>query len=235
MISEQIKQELLQYVEPEKAEFYPRFFQTGEGGYAEGDQFIGVRVPNQRRVAKKYFQKISLDELKRLLHDPVHEYRSTALIILVHKFQKAKLDDEQAEIAKFYTSNLDYVNNWDLVDFSADKILGAYLFDKDRSLLYELAESGHLWRQRTAVIATFYFIRQNDFGDTLKLAERLLDHEHHLIHKAVGWMLREIGNRDPVVELEFLEKHYRQMPRTMLRYAIEKFEPKLRQKFLKKT
>ena len=175
-----------------------------------------------------------LDELS-LLHDPVHEYRSTALIILVHKVQKAKLDDEQAEIAKFYTSNLDYVNNWDLVDVSADKILGAYLFDKDRSLLYELAESGHLWRQRTAVIATFYFIRQNDFGDTLKLAERLLDHEHHLIHKAVGWMLREIGNRDPVVELEFLEKHYRQMPRTMLRYAIEKFEPKLRQKFLKKT
>lgn len=232
MISEQITQELLTYVEPEKAEFYPKFFQAEQGGYGKGDQFIGVRVPFQRKVARKYYKTITLDELDSLMHSPVHEFRSTALFVLVNKFQKSKSESEGEQIVSYYLANLDYVNNWDLVDASADKILGTYLFDKDRSLLYELAASNDLWRQRIAVIATFYFIKQNDFGDTLRLAELLMDHEHHLIHKAVGWMLREIGNRDLKTEVVFLEKHHLRMPRTMLRYAIEKFDSNLRRRFL---
>jgi len=232
MISEQITQELLTYVEPEKAEFYPKFFQAEQGGYGKGDQFIGVRVPFQRKVARKYYKTITLDELDSLMHSPVHEFRSTALFVLVNKFQKSKSESEREQIVSYYLANLDYVNNWDLVDASADKILGTYLFDKDRSLLYELAASNDLWRQRIAVIATFYFIKQNDFGDTLRLAELLMDHEHHLIHKAVGWMLREIGNRDLKTEVVFLEKHHLRMPRTMLRYAIEKFDSNLRRRFL---
>lgn len=232
MISEQITQELLTYVEPEKAEFYPKFFQAEQGGYGKGDQFIGVRVPFQRKVARKYYKTITLDELYSLMHSPVHEFRSTALFVLVNKFQKSKSESEREQIVSYYLANLDYVNNWDLVDASADKILGTYLFDKDRSLLYELAASNDLWRQRIAVIAAFYFIKQNDFGDTLRLAELLMDHEHHLIHKAVGWMLREIGNRDLKTEVVFLEKHHLRMPRTMLRYAIEKFDSNLRRRFL---
>lgn len=232
MISEQITQELLTYVEPEKAEFYPKFFQAEQGGYGKGDQFIGVRVPFQRKVARKYYKTITLDELDSLMHSPVHEFRSTALFVLVNKFQKSKSESEREQIVSYYLANLDYVNNWDLVDASADKILGTYLFDKDRSLLYELAASNDLWRQRIAVIAAFYFIKQNDFSDTLRLAELLMDHEHHLIHKAVGWMLREIGNRDLKTEVVFLEKHHLRMPRTMLRYAIEKFDSNLRRRFL---
>lgn len=232
MISEQITQELLTYVEPEKAEFYPKFFQAEQGGYGKGDQFIGVRVPFQRKVARKYYKTITLDELDSLMHSPVHEFRSTALFVLVNKFQKSKSESEREQIVSYYLANLDYVNNWDLVDASADKILGTYLFDKDRSLLYELAASNDLWRQRIAVIAAFYFIKQNDFSDTLRLAELLMDHDHHLIHKAVGWMLREIGNRDLKTEVVFLEKHHLRMPRTMLRYAIEKFDSNLRRRFL---
>jgi 3-methyladenine DNA glycosylase AlkD len=232
MISEQITQELLTYVEPEKAEFYPKFFQAEQGGYGKGDQFIGVRVPFQRKVARKYYKTITLDELYSLMHSPVHEFRSTALFVLVNKFQKSKSESEREQIVSYYLANLDYVNNWDLVDASADKILGTYLFDKDRSLLYELAASNDLWRQRIAVIAAFYFIKQNDFSDTLRLAELLMDHDHHLIHKAVGWMLREIGNRDLKTEVVFLEKHHLRMPRTMLRYAIEKFDSNLRRRFL---
>lgn len=228
---EKIKLDLEAFIEPEKAAFYPRFFQTGEGEYAEGDQFIGVRVPNQRKIAKKYYKAVSLRDIEQLLHSPIHEYRSVALIMLVYRYQKATPSDQE-EIVRFYLENLNFVNNWDLVDVSADKILGAFLFDKDRKILYTLAKTGHLWRQRVAVIATFDFIRHGDFRDTLALAELFLRHDHHLIHKAVGWMLREIGNRDFQVEYGFLEQHYRKMPRIMLRYAIEKFEPELRQKFL---
>lgn len=232
---EQIQQELQAFIEPEKAEFLPKFFKTGAGEYAEGDVFLGVRVPWQRKVARKYFQHVGLEDIKALLSSPVHEYRSVALIILVHKYEKAKYEEEKEKekIAQFYLDNLDHVNNWDLVDLSADKILGAYLFDKDRQPLLELAASQDLWRQRVAMIATFYFIRKGDFADTLALAELFLDHPHHLIHKAVGWMLREVGKRDQQVEIAFLKEHYKRMPRTMLRYAIEKLEPQLRQEFLK--
>lgn len=229
----QIKRELKAQSIPEKAEFFPKFFQAFPGGYGEGDCFLGVMVPAQRKVAQKYYQKIDLTEVEKLLQQPIHEYRLTALFILVNKFQKAKTLQEREEIGQLYWRNLEWVNNWDLVDASADKILGAYLFDKDKDPLYQLARSGHLWKQRVAIISTFYFIKQNQFTHTLEMAKILLHHEHDLIHKAVGWMLREIGKRNFQVEYDFLVEHYKEMPRTMLRYAIEKFEPSLRQKFLK--
>lgn len=232
MMIDAIKRELEQYSDPEKAEFMPRFFQTGPGGYAEGDRFLGITVPHLRRAARKFYRQISLEELEALLQDEIHEYRFTALAMLVYKFEKAETPEERREIVHFYLANADFVNNWDLVDASADKTLGAYLYHRDRSVLWELARSGHLWRQRLAVIATFYFIRRGDFAETLQLAEFFLDHEHDLIHKAVGWMLREIGKRDFQVEYAFLREHYRRMPRTMLRYAIEKFDPELRRAFL---
>lgn len=228
-----IKQDLAVYIDREKAEFFPRFFNAYPGGYGEGDQFLGIKVPDQRKVAKKYYRNISLEGVQILLRSPIHEYRLTALLILVYKFEKAKLDEDKDAIVDLYINNLEYVNNWDLVDASAYKILGAYLEERDRSILYRLARSNHLWSQRVAIIATLWFIRKNQFSDTLNIAEILLNHEHDLIHKAVGWMLREVGKKDFETEFEFLKMHYKQMPRTMLRYAIEKFEPELRQQFLK--
>ena len=230
---QQVKDELASFADEEKARVSTRYFQAFPGGYGEGDEFIGVRVPDQRKVARKYSREMPLAAVEQLLQDPVHEHRLTALIILTHKFEKAKTPQDREEIVDLYLRNTAYVNNWDLVDTSADKILGAHLFDGDRGLLYQLVESENLWEQRIAMIATFYFIKQNDFTDALRIAALLLDHEHDLIHKAVGWMLREIGNRDHEIEYEFLEEHYRDMPRTMLRYAIEKFEPELRTRFLK--
>jgi 3-methyladenine DNA glycosylase AlkD len=227
-----IKSELYKLSDEEKAKTLQKFFQTFPGGYAEGDIFIGVSVPNQRKVAKRYYQKISMKELSDLINAEIHEYRLTALFILVQKFVKTKQEQEQQKLIDFYLHNLDRVDNWDLVDSSAYKLLGAFLYDKERSILYQLAESENLWHQRIAMIATFYFIKQNDYSDSLKIAKLLLNHPHDLIHKAVGWMLREIGNRDFKVELQFLRKHYKTMPRTMLRYAIEKFDNDLRKKFL---
>ena len=229
---ESIKNDLSDYTDREKAEFLPRFFNAFPGGYGEGDQFLSVKVPDQHKVAKKYYRDISLGAVEKLLREPFHEYRLTALLILVYKFEKAKLHDDRKAIVDLYIRNLQYVNNWDLVDSSAYKILGAYLFDKDRSILYRLARSDHLWSQRVAIIATLFFIRKNQFSDTLNIAEILLNHEHDLIHKAVGWMLREVGKRDFQTEFEFLKQHYKKMPRIMLRYAIERFDPELRQQFL---
>lgn len=232
--AQMVKDDLMELADEGRKKVSIRYFQASPGGYGEGDEFIGVRVPDQRRVAKKYFREMPLGTVEELLRDPVHEYRLTALIILTHKFEKAKAIQDRQAIVELYLRNIVYVNNWDLVDTSADKIIGAYLFvEEDRSLLYELAESDHLWSQRIAMLSTFYFIKQNDFKDALQIATLLLNHEHDLIHKAVGWMLREIGERDHIVEYEFLEQHYRDMPRTMLRYAVEKFEPELRQRFLK--
>lgn len=229
---DKVKNELKAHRNPEKMVFLPRFFQTQPGGYGEGDIFWGVSVPDQRRVARRFYREISLEELKLLLQDPVHECRFTALAMLVAKFERAKTEEERRAMVELYLAHADFVNNWDLVDASADKLLGAYLADKERSILWELARSGHLWRQRIAVIATFYFIRRNDSKDFFELAEFFLDHEHDLIHKAVGWMLREVGKRDFEAAYHFLKLHYRRMPRIMLRYAIERFEPQLRQDFL---
>jgi 3-methyladenine DNA glycosylase AlkD len=233
-ILKEIKQELKQHVIPAKAEFFPKFFQAFPGGYGEGDLFLGVTVPVQRKVAKKYYKEISLQDTQKLLQEAFHEYRLTALFILVYKYQKSKSEAEQKEIVDLYLSNLKFVNNWDLVDSSADKILGKYLFDsgKEKNILYDLARTDDLWKQRIAIIATFYFIKEKHYTDTLELAKILLKHNHDLIHKAVGWMLREVGKRDFNLEYDFLVEYYKDMPRTMLRYAIEKFDPALRKKFL---
>jgi 3-methyladenine DNA glycosylase AlkD len=230
-IFENIKKDLEDLSDPAKAKFLPRFFKTLPGGYAEGDIFIGVTVPKVRTVAGKY-RDLPTTQAKRLLHSGIHEHRLTALLILVDKFAKADAAGRKS-IVKFYLDNLKHVNNWDLVDLSADKILGAYLFDKDRTILYELCDSSHLWSQRVSIMSTFFFIRKGQFDDTFRLAERMLNHKHDLIHKAVGWMLRETGKRDRKAEERFLKKHYKAMPRTMLRYAIEKFSQEEQHRYLK--
>ena len=227
-----LKSELEKYADPVKAESSLKFFQAYPGGYGEGDCFIGVKVPDQRKVAKAFYKIISATEVETLLQDVIHEYRLTALFILTYKYAKATTEQEKQEIVQVYLRNLSWVNNWDLVDSSAEKILGPYFIDKDKTLLYELADTGELWKQRVAIISTFHFIRNGQFEDALQLSERLLFHKHDLIHKAVGWMLREIGNRDLAAEEEFLKKHYKAMPRTMLRYAIEKFDPEKRKRYL---
>jgi len=228
-----IKDELQQLSDQAKAAFLPRYFKVYPGGYGAGDIFIGVTVPNQRKVAKKYYQQISLNQIEQLLHSSIHEHRLTALLLMVYKFDKLKTDSEKKNLVDLYLANTLYINNWDPVDVSAEKILGAYLLDKEKDILYELGNSNNLWQQRIAIMATFHFIKQHCYQDTLKIAFLLLNHPHDLIHKAVGWMLREIGNRDFEVEFNFLQAYYKQMPRTMLRYAIEKFEETLRQQFLK--
>ena len=228
-----VKDELQNHIDSEKAGFLPRFFKTGPGEYGEGDRFIGVTVPNQKKAARKYYKDISLDEAGQLLHDPIHEYRLTALFILVLKYEKSRTETERKAVVDLYLSSTSRINNWDLVDSSAHKILGPYLMDKDKDLLYKMANSGDLWEQRIAIMTTYHFIQHRQFADTINIARILLNHEHDLIHKAVGWMLREIGNRDFATEFNFLKEHYRQMPRTMLRYAVEKFEEGLRQQFLK--
>ncbi|PZX46360.1 DNA alkylation repair protein [Algoriphagus chordae] len=232
LLTEQIKATLADKGIPEKAAFFPRFFKSGPGEYGEGDQFLGVIVPEQRKVAKAVFKEISYEEIEVLLHDVYHEVRLTAIYILVYRYQKLKIDSEQKELVDFYLSQLDFVNNWDLVDSSCHHILGNYYLNRDKQLFYELADSGHLWRQRVAMISTFYWIKRGHFDDALALAEKLLHHPHDLIHKAVGWMLREIGNQDFEVEMSFLRKHYQTMPRMTLRYAIEKFDPDLRKQLL---
>ncbi len=231
-IKDLVIEELQASADPEKATFLPKFFKAFPGGYGEGDIFMGVTVPKQRAIARRHYRDIGLEDLTSLLQDPAHESRLTALFMLVYRFEKAKTDAERKDLAGLYLKNLDHINNWDLVDSSADKILGAYLFTRNKDVLYELARQGHLWEQRIAIIATLYFIRQGAYEDTLKIAKILLHHEHDLIHKAVGWMLREVGKRDFDVEYDFLREHYKNMPRTMLRYAIEKFPPDLRKKFL---
>jgi 3-methyladenine DNA glycosylase AlkD len=230
--SDQIKTDLTSLADAEKAVFLPKFFQAFPGGYGEGDRFIGVTVPHQRQIARQHYRSTLLSELDSLIGDPVHEYRLTAVFIMVLKYEKAKTEAEKQAVVNYYLGNIRHINNWDLVDSSAYKILGAHLYNTGREMLFDLARSNHLWQQRISVIATYYFIRKGDFNDTLKLAEMLLEHEHDLIHKAVGWMLREIGNRDFDAEYRFLKTHYRKMPRTMLRYAIEKFDPVLRKEFL---
>ncbi|MFH0976996.1 MAG: DNA alkylation repair protein [Spirochaetota bacterium] len=228
---EQIKSELLSKANKEKAKGLQRFFKTGPDQYGEGDIFIGITVPEQRVTAKK-FRDAGLKEIEKLLHDKIHECRLTALLILCEKFNKAD-PGLRKEIFELYMDNYEYINNWDLVDLSAPKIAGEYLLDKNRSYLYELAKSGNLWKQRIAVLASYAFIKNNDFSDTLKLSELLLNHKHDLIHKAVGWMLREAGKRNVNILKTFLNKHYKKMPRTMLRYAIEKLDENTRLKYLK--
>ena len=232
-LTEQIIEALKDKAIPEKALFFPRFFKTGPGEYGEGDLFWGVTVPDQRQIAKQFFKEISLEELTRLIQHPVHEVRLTGLLALVYRYEKTRSESEQKEQVNFYLSQLDFVNNWDLLDSSCYQILGHFYWKKEKALFYELADSGHLWRQRVAMISSFFWIKKREFDDALVLAEKLKNHPHDLMHKAVGWMLREIGKRDLETEMEFLKKHYQTMPRTALRYAIEKFPEDVRQDFLK--
>jgi 3-methyladenine DNA glycosylase AlkD len=208
-----------------------RFFKTGPGEYGEGDQFSGIRVPVLRKLAGEY-QDLKLSQVTPLLQSPIHEQRQLALFILVRKYNRGNPAD-QKRIYELYLDNIQFVNNWDLVDCSAEHIVGAYLFDKSKVPLYQLARSENLWQRRIAIMSTFHFIKRNTFAETLKIAQYLLQDPEDLIHKAVGWMLREIGKRDLITEEQFLRKHYPKMPRTMLRYAIEKFPEPERQRYLK--
>ncbi len=228
-----VKEELRLYVKPEKVSVYQRFFKTGPGQYGEGDVFIGITVPDQRKVARKY-RDIPLENVYSLLDEEIHEYRLTALLILVEKYNSAD-ENSKEKIVNEYCKRTDRINNWDLVDLSAHKILGPWFLERDRSPLYDFARSGNLWKERIAVLTTYHFIKNDIYDTTLEIAEILLHHDHDLIHKAVGWMLREIGKRSGETERNFLKKWYREMPRTMLRYAIEKFPEEERQRYLKGT
>ena len=216
-----------------RAEHATRFFKTGPGDYGEGDRLLGLKVPDVRRLSRRCGDLTFVD-LRQLLASPIHEQRQLALFVLVLRFGKAD-KSQQKKIYDFYMRNRRGVNNWDLVDGSPPHIVGAYLADKDRSILHEFARSKDLWERRIAIVATYHFIRHDDFDDTLQVAEQLLEDHEDLIHKAVGWMLREVGNRDVKVEKAFLDNHYRRMPRTMLRYAIERFPERQRQRYLKGT
>lgn len=225
-----VEDELLKLKNPQKAQILQRFFKTGKGEYGEGDIFLGIVVPKQREVAKKY-QELNLINLQKLLQSKIHEHRLTALFILILKYKKAD-EKLKKEIFDLYLKNSEKVNNWDLVDLSAPNIIGDYLFDKNKSILYKMAKSNCLWEKRIAVLSTYYFIKNNQFDETLKIAEILIDDKHDLMHKAVGWMLREVGKRDQLKEEEFLERNCKKMPRTMLRYALEKFSQDKRKHYL---
>ncbi len=209
------------------------FFKTGKGEYGEGDRFLGIRVPVIRKQARQ-FSAMPLNEAGQLLRSPWHEERLCALFILVEKYRKADAPARKS-IFRLYKSNLKHINNWDLVDSSAHQIVGAYLEDKDRALLYEFAQSNNLWKRRIAMVATCHYIKKGDLRDALRIAEILLPDREDLIHKAAGWMLREVGKQDTAALKAFLRKHCRAMPRTMLRYAIERFPEPERKKYLAGT
>jgi 3-methyladenine DNA glycosylase AlkD len=214
----------------EKAAFLPRFFKTGPGEYGFGDRFYGVVVPDCRRIAKAAC-RLSETELQKLLASPMHEERTVALLVMAERFERGD-EGERSTIYRLYRRNLHRVNNWDLVDGSAPIIVGGYFEARDRSQLYRWARSTKLWERRVAMLATYRYIRQGDFADALAIARILRDDREDLIQKAVGWMLREIGKRDREAEERFLRAHHRKMPRTMLRYAIEKFPEPLRKSYL---
>lgn len=226
-----LQENLRKLANPKIAEHSIRFFKTQKGEYGEGDRFLGIRVPALRQLAKKYLD-MGFTDIKKLLQSCYHEERLCALILLVEKFKKAS-EDKKICIFNFYMKNAEYINNWDLVDSSAHYIAGVYLENRDKQVLYKMAESDNLWVRRIAIMSTFHLIKKNRFDDALKISEILLKDKEDLIHKAVGWMLRETGKREITVEKSFLKKHYTDMPRTMLRYAIEKFPEQERQKYLK--
>ena len=227
-----LKKDLARFGNPKNAKILSGFFKTGRGQYGYGDVFLGAKVPETRIVAKK-FNKLNLKDLKKLLSSKVHEERLCALLILIHRFKQSDSKNKKI-IVDFYLQNTQKVNNWDLVDLSADKILGNYLIDKGKSVLYRLVKSQNIWERRISIVSTFAFIRNNKFDDTIKISEILLNDQHDLIRKAVGWMLREIGKRDEKVLIKFLDKHYRKMPRTTLRYAIERLDEKKKEFYMGK-
>ncbi len=233
--AEEIQQALAQYADPVKQEVLPRFFKTGKGEYGEGDQFLGVIVPHTRLVAKLCKDE-PFEVAQELLQSPWHECRLCALLMLVERFKKAKADERQ-HIFDFYLTQTARINNWDLVDLSAPAIVGGYLLEQPRKVLYTLAKSPLLWDRRIAIVSTLTFIRRNDFADTICLSKYFLAQQgrmHDLMQKAIGWMLREMGKRDKELLIQFLEKHAHTMPRTTLRYAIEKFSAKERAYFMRR-
>jgi 3-methyladenine DNA glycosylase AlkD len=230
MTARDVQRALTALANPAKAKVLQRFFKTGPGEYAEGDRFHGVVVPQQRQVARE-FKTLPIVQCRRLLRSPMHEERLVALFILIHQFERGD-EPARGEIYQLYLAHTRFINNWDLVDLSAPRIVGAWLWTKNRAPLYRLAQSRSLWERRIGVLATHHFIRQNQFADTLALAEILLSDRADLIHKAVGWMLREVGKRDLQALNLFLTQHAAVMPRTMLRYAIEKFSLAERQHHL---
>jgi len=230
--AETIKKELKKLSDRDKAVNLSRYFKTGKGEYGEGGVFIGITLPDQRKIARQ-FSGTDLSEIEKLLDDPVHECRLTALIILVGKYAKAD-DAGKQEIVELYLKKTSRINNWDLVDLSSPKIIGEYYFSRNRDMLYKLVKSGSIWEQRIAVLSTAYFTKKNDFKEIITFSEMLLDHKHDLIHKATGWMLREAGKMNPAVLKEFLDKHHKTMPRTMLRYSIEKLDQNDRLKYMAK-
>ena len=233
-IVSEIKTALQELSIPGKAEIMQTFFKTGKGEYGEGDVFIGVTVPDQRSVAKEFYSKISLEELGELLSSKIHEHRLTALLILVHQFEKTKDKIKQKEIIDFYLKHTKHINNWDLVDTSCYKILGRYCFEnQDSKLLDKLSESENMWEKRMAIVATMHYIKKGKFELTKAFALKNLKHPHDLMHRANGWLLREMGKMNEKELLDFLNLYYKEMPRTCLRYAIEKFDEELRQDYLK--
>jgi len=229
---DKLQQQLQQLADPKQQAILQRFFKTAPGEYGEGDIFLGIKVPILRKIAKHY-KGLSLTDIQILLQNSIHEYRFIALVILIDQYTQADSHRRQ-EIIYFYLNHTRYINNWDLVDISAPQLLGDYLLTHSREVLYQLANSEQWWERRIAILATFRLIKHHDFTDTLQLATILLQDQHDLIHKAVGWMLREVGKRNLAVEKTFLQQHYQQMPRTMLRYAIEKFPNETRKFYLKK-
>ncbi len=230
MLNKLIK-ELEEARNPEQAEILQKFFKTGEGEYGEGDVFLGIKVPVQRSIAKKY-SGLGLPKIKELLKSKIHDYRSVALFILIDKYKKSD-EENKGNIFNFYLENTKNINNWDLVDLSAPNIVGDFLLDKKKNVLYELVQSENLWEKRIAIISTYAFIKKGEFKDALAISELLLKDNHDLIHKAVGWMLREVGKQEQEILENFLREHYKYMPRTMLRYAIERFDEEKRKKYLR--
>lgn len=230
-IINEIHSRLREMADDERARALQRFFKTGPGEYGEGDLFLGITIPELRKLAKQY-RAVQLEQMLALLGSAYHEERMLALLMLIHAYSKG---DEPAKktIYELYLKNTRFINNWDLVDLSAPRIVGDFLLTKSRAPLYALARSASLWERRIAIMATFQFIRKSDYADSLKISEMLLKDREDLIHKAVGWMLREIGKSELAVEESFLKEHYRMMPRTMLRYAIERFPEPKRQMYLK--
>lgn len=224
---DKLKQDLQNCADEEQAKNLQRFFKTGKGEYGEGDIFLGLTVPSQRKIAKKYLD-LNLNQIQELLNSEIHEHRQVALFILIEKYKK-----DAENIFDFYLRNSKRINNWDLVDVSCHKIVGDFLLERDKKILYELANSENVWERRIAIVSCFAFIRKNEFEDVLKISEILLNDEHDLIHKAVGWMLREVGKRDKEILKSFLRNNYENIPRTSLRYAIEKFEEGERKKWLR--
>lgn len=227
-------QEMLLKEDPSQVEGLSRFFKTGPGQYGEGDIFLGIKVPTTRSVVKSCWKELTLNDLEECVTNPYHEVRLAALLALVEMFSPSKKDKAfQKECVDFYLSHTDRINNWDLVDLSCYPLLGEWLLDKDRTLLYDLARDGKtIWEQRIGMVSTMTFIRHGQLEDTFAIADILLHHSHDLIHKAVGWLLREAGKKDEVALTEFLKSRYKTMPRTMLRYAIEKFPEDKRQLYL---